>query len=95
MSNTFNIFIEDKTVTKLAGNEYGREIYNQQVKGKIDFNNKICISFPERIDYIGSSFIQGFFAEIVSNIGIKGVEDNVVIISSIEDEKKDIINNLL
>ena len=32
--------IKDKTLTKLAGNPFGRELFQEQVKGKIDLSKK-------------------------------------------------------
>lgn len=82
-----------KAVTRLAGNEYGRKIYNEQVKDKIDFSTKTQIVFPDQIISIASSFIQGFFDEIIANIGFMGVGEQVIIIAPINVEEK-IIKNL-
>ena len=81
MNNEFTLDFPDKTLTKLTGNKYGRSIFSGQVKDKISYSEKVTIIFPDYIDNIGSSFIQGFFAEIVKNIGITGV-DNLVEIKS-------------
>ena len=56
--------IKDKSLTKLAGNSYGRKLFNEQVNGKIDLEQPFVIEFPEQIDYLASSFIQGFFGKI-------------------------------
>lgn len=85
----------DKVISGLAGYDYGKEVFEQQVKEKIDYNNKIIIIFPETIKRIASSFIQGFFEEIVEEIGICGVEKNIEIRSSKLDMKQTIINNLM
>lgn len=91
MDNTFLIDIADKSVTKLSGNTLGRSIYDEQVKEKIEFNGKMTFIFPERIDMLGSSFIQGFFYDIVGKIGIQGVEERVeVVAQNIEN-----INNIV
>ncbi len=92
MNNYFVLEIK-KDLTKLAGNAMGRQIYSSQLQNKIDFNSPITIEFPERVDYIATSFIQGFFHEIVRNIGIMGVE-NITIKSSISDLKEFIVKNL-
>ncbi|MBE5854145.1 MAG: hypothetical protein E7297_02165 [Lachnospiraceae bacterium] len=60
----------DKKLTNLAGYDYGVSIYNEQVKGKIDLNETFEIVFPAQIKGIASSFVQGFFEEIVVNIGL-------------------------
>ncbi|WP_341323504.1 hypothetical protein NSQ62_08505 [Solibacillus sp. FSL H8-0523] len=92
--NNFELDL-DKTITKLAGNQLGRYIFQEQLKEEIDYKKEITITFPDRIDTIASSFIQGFFEEIVQNIGISGVESMVIINSSIPNIKKLILENLL
>lgn len=94
MNNDFELEF-DKMITKLAGNPLGKQVFQQQLMGKVDYESMITIRFPDRIDTIASSFIQGFFEEIVKNIGIRGIEDKVTIISSIPDIKNLIIQNLL
>ncbi|MCI9078121.1 MAG: hypothetical protein HFH68_04215 [Lachnospiraceae bacterium] len=66
-------------ITRLAGNPYGREVYDKQLRGKIDFNNISVIVFPKEIENIASSFVQGFFADIVDNIGFGGVKAKIEI----------------
>lgn len=58
------------TLTHLAGNGYGQEIYENQVKGKIDYNNQTEIIFPDTIKDLAISFVQGFTADIFETIGI-------------------------
>ncbi len=76
--STINL-IFPKSETRLAGFPYGEEIYRNQVKGKISFDDKITIIFPDQIEKVASSFVQGFFANIVMAIGYKGIEKNVII----------------
>lgn len=94
MANTF-ILEFDKTITKLAGNQLGKIVFREQLQSNIDYNNEIIIIFPERIDTIASSFIQGLFEDIVRNIGISGIEKQVHIESGIENLKGIIIKNLI
>lgn len=85
----------NKSLTKLAGNLFGQDVYNQQVKDIIDFKSEqIEIVFPERIDNIASSFIQGFFNGIVEEIGIKGIQKRITVSSSINNLKEMIIAHL-
>ena len=83
-----------KAVTRLAGNEYGRKIYNEQVKDIIDFSTKTQIVFPDQIITIASSFIQGFFDEIIANVGFMGVGEQVIIIAPRINVEEKIIKNL-
>lgn len=66
--------IRDRSLTKLAGNSYGRKLFSEQVDGKIDLDQPFTIEFPEQIDYLASSFIQGFFGKIYTEIGREGME---------------------
>ena len=77
----------DKSLSCLAGNPYGKSVYDDQVKGKLDFKCKNIIEFPSYIDDIAISFIQGFFKNIVM--------DNVEIRVSSEDLRKKILDNVL
>lgn len=70
-----------KSETRLAGFPYGETVYDEQVKDKISYDEEIEIVFPNQIEKVASSFVQGFFAAIVAAIGYKGVEEQVVITS--------------
>lgn len=85
----------DKTVTRLAGNPYGRLVYEEQVKGKVDYNEVVYITFPDEIIYIASSFVQGFFDEIIKKVGVLGVGRQVIITANGIDVNKTIIKNLI
>ena len=74
--------IKDRSLTKLAGNSYGRNLFT--------------IVFPEQIDYLASSFIQGFFGKIYTEIGREGMEKNFdVIAPKISNPKKTILDRLM
>lgn len=94
MNNMFKLDL-DKSVTRLAGYEYGKSIFEKQVKGEIDYSSNIIFVFPDNISKLASSFIQGFFGEIVNKIGIAGIENNVIIESSNANLHNEIIKNLL
>lgn len=64
----------DKAATRVAGFPYGKSIFEKQVKGKINYSEYTEIVFPDSIKRVASSFVQGFFEEIVQNIGYGGVE---------------------
>lgn len=85
----------DKSITRLAGYDYGKSIYEKQVPRDINLEEKIIIIFPENIVKLASSFIQGFFSELVEKIGISGIEKNVIIQSANPNMHKEIIDNLL
>jgi len=67
----------DKATTRLAGNPYGRKEFELQVKDKINYDAMNIIVFPEQIEKIASSFVQGFFAEIIEKVGYAKF-DNII-----------------
>lgn len=85
----------DKTLTGLAGYDFGTETFEEQVEGKIDYMRKIEIVFPDNIERIASSFIQGFFEKFIEKIGVSGIEQQIDIKSSKKDMKETIIKNLM
>lgn len=84
----------DNSLSGLAGYEYGKQIYNEQVKNKISFDEEVCIEFPDNIQRIASSFVQGFFEEIAENVGISSIGKNIEIKCVNDKLKKSIIDNL-
>lgn len=80
MNNIIKLDFE-KSTTRLAGNPYGKQVYQQQVKDKINFEQKNTIIFPKNIEKVASSFVQGFFEEIIKEVGYARVKD-VIDISS-------------
>lgn len=72
----------DKSVQRLAGYELGQSIYQNQVAGKLDYSQEAYIEFPSEIIKAASSFIQGFFEEIVRAVGLKGIGTQVHLICS-------------
>lgn len=58
-----------KTVTNLAGNRLGNEVFCDQVKDKIDENKLNIVVFPMVIEDIASSFIEGFYKNLAEKYG--------------------------
>ncbi len=94
MKNIIELQI-DKALTGLAGYDYGKKVYDEQVKCNIDFTKAITVIFPDNIQRIASSFVQGFFEDFVKQIGLSGIENNVTIKASSEKLICSIMNNLL
>lgn len=59
----------DKSLNNLAGNRFGRQIYNEQIKGKIKEDMTNLIILPREIEDIASSFVQGIYSEICEKYG--------------------------
>lgn len=92
--NKINL-VFDKQLTRLAGNPFGAEIYDSQVKDKIDWNNKNEIIFPNQINRIAISFIQGFTKEILKKIDKNEVEKLFIFKASSAELENKILNNIL
>lgn len=55
---TLNI---DKDIISLAGYDFKKSIYFNQVRGNIDTNKNFYIEIPSNVKFVASSFVQGFF----------------------------------
>ncbi len=84
----------DKTLTNLAGYDYGKEIYEQQVKGKLNLSQQFELVFPTQIKGVASSFVQGFFEGIVKEIGLLQSEKRTHIVSEREGFSKMVMSKL-
>lgn len=96
MSKENYIYLEfDKTTTRLTYYPYGKEVYETQVKSKLDFSDEVTyIIFPDQIVKTGSSFVQGFFEDIVSKLGFEAIGEKIVIVSKNESLKESVRENL-
>ncbi|MFK4945000.1 MULTISPECIES: DUF4325 domain-containing protein [Lactococcus] len=87
-----------KSLSALAGYSYGEEIYISQVEdklGEVSSIDKIEIIIPEHIEYLASSFVQGFFSKLIEKIGFSGIEKLVEIKSDNENiTTENVINKL-
>lgn len=85
----------DKSLTNLAGYDFGIITYKEQVEEKINLSTDFTIVFPEQIKGIAASFVQGFFAEIVNTIGLLETEKLVKIKARTEQLEKSVVAKLL
>ena len=84
----------DKTISGLAGNDYGYEEYKKQIKDKFNYDKKNIIIFPEQIKKVAISFVQGMFKDILKEIDKNEIEEYVFIKSSSDQLTKRIWNNI-
>ena len=84
----------DKATTRIGGYPLGEDIYKKQVKDKIDFNKLNIIVFPQQIIKVASSFTQGFFKDIISEIGYEGIENCIKIQSNHDYLAEDIMADI-
>lgn len=82
-----------KDLTKLAGNPFGRKVY-EEIKNEIDLDNEIVFIFPDSINRVASSFVQGFFADLYMKLGLSGIEQKIDFETTIENFKEFVLKNL-
>ncbi len=59
----------EKTLTNLAGNRFGRKIYQDQIKDKLKSDETNIILIPDVIEDVAVSFVQGIYSEICETYG--------------------------
>ena len=85
----------DEKETTLTTFEYGKRIYEEQVKNIISFDNyDILFIFPDSVSNISSSFVQGLFDSIIEKIGYVGFEDRIIIKSGSDKLTDKILKNI-
>lgn len=94
MDNKVILHLKNDTIS-LAGYEYGKQIYEAQVKDKIDINKEFYIEIPSNIQFVASSFVQGFFSEIIEKIGLYSTEQNAKILSKNSKLEKNFLSKLI
>ena len=93
MENEVTLIIK-KDIISLAGYDYGKEVYNTQLKNKIDLSKKFTIIIPSNIKFVASSFVQGLFYEIKNEIGLLATEERTIIKSENKMIKRKFMSNL-
>lgn len=83
------------TIQRLTDNPYGKKTYAEQVADKIDFEKMNIIHFPDHIIRASSSFVQGFFTEIVNKIGYDNLHEHITIDSANQSLVDSVWDNLL
>lgn len=76
------------SLSRLAGNSFGNQIFNDQVKDRIDYSTKYTIEFPNEIEDVAISFVQGFISQIVKDVGIERLFDVIEINASTKVKDK-------
>lgn len=84
-----------KDIIGLAGYEYGEQIYESQVKDKIDISKEFYIEIPSNITFVASSFVQGFFSHIIEEIGFSLTENRAKILSKNTNIKDKFMEKLI
>lgn len=68
----------DDDISALAGFDYGRKVYREQANGE-DFDEVV---FPDQIELVAISFVQGFFSRMIEKYGAEYVRSHCRILSS-------------
>lgn len=84
----------DKSISVLAGNEYGYEEYKKQLKDKFEIEKINVIVFPNNIQKVAISFVQGMFRDILNEINKEELEKYIEIKSSSDVLTQKIISNI-
>ena len=91
MSNEI-IFKFNDDLEVLAGNPFGVETYNKQLKGKFSVDGINKLVFPSTVRMICSSFVQGLMKEYLELMTPAELEKHIQIDN--EDQKNDFIEGL-
>ena len=67
----------------LAGNEFGREVFQKQVESKFKLDSKNELVFPDTVKIICSSFVQGLFSKYLEVMS----PEKIMSMLEIEDER--------
>ena len=84
----------DRSLIALAGNPFGRKVFEEQVKSCLDTDTDYCIVFPKNVEMVGSSFVQGFFNYWLQTIGLDGILKHIKVEASSPDLVSTIYANL-
>lgn len=84
-----------QTLVSLAGNPFGKKTFEEQVKPYLNDEMDICIVFPNHIEMIASSFVQGFFAYWLNSLGLDGILRHIKVKAKNEDIVRRVYDNLL
>lgn len=69
MENNEIVLEFEKTITNLAGNRMGNQIYMDKVEPKLDMKKVNIVVFPVIIEDIASSFIEGMYKKLGETYG--------------------------
>ena len=86
-----------KTTVALAGNPYGKRIFDEQVRPKLSnsADEEVTITIPMQITYVTSSFIQGFFDYWLRTMNCDEIKEKVIVKAGTDRIVSYIWDNLL
>lgn len=91
MKCIYLVFPEGKT--RLVGYSNGKYIYNMQLKGEISPDEITYIIFPEQIEKVSSSFLEGLFEDIFNQFGYKVAGEKIRVETKNESLRSSMLMN--
>lgn len=67
------------SLSRLIGFELGEYIYKENNLDRFELREKVEIIFPDTIEKVSSSFVQGFFSGFIEKIGKSNAREQVII----------------
>lgn len=68
----------DKDRTTVSGFKYGKQVFEEQVEPSRKSGEQVSVEFPDNIEIVGMSFVQGFVNTIAEKCGgIKNVKKHL------------------
>ncbi|MFC4761408.1 hypothetical protein [Fructobacillus durionis] len=98
MNTTINLDFGSKEKWALAGDHFGKQVYQEQVANVLtdeEWQNEITICFPDQITLISISFWDGFAQPMVNKIGYDGITERVHFVTSSKKLTKELYNDLI
>lgn len=68
MNKNTIIITFNKPLKVLAGNDFGKEVFQNQIEEKFNMTEINTIVFPNTIEIICSSFVQGLFSKYLESM---------------------------
>lgn len=72
-------FTFDNNITVLSGNDFGRDIFESQMKDKFNMETVNKLVFSNKIEMICSSFVQGLFSDFLDKYTPAEIIERIVI----------------
>lgn len=84
----------DKTLISLSGRRLGERTFNDQIESKLNEQDKIILNFPDKIEVVASSFVQGLLSKELEKIGLNAVKSKFDVKSNVPGFEKNFWGSL-
>lgn len=72
----------DNSLTAIAGYKFGEEIFEMQVEKKYRSGEKNIIEFPQQIESVAISFVQGFLKKLLKANTLSKIKEEIEIVGN-------------